>query len=687
MGNTKEVKQVVPMRLEEQVTRPVIPVARKGTSSLVVPAEESEDEGCLQPRRYWEIRETTNCPYLKNSLKRKFLFWKKELKASSFVLNVISEGYLLPLSREPNRFFAKNNQSSLKYKQSVSDAINKLLAEGLIEEVSAASYCCNPLTVADKGKLRLVLDLRHVNDCIIPKPFKYEDLKILAEMFQQGDFFVRFDLTSGYHHIDIHVDHQKYLGFHWEFPEKIRYFQFTVLPFGLSTASHVFTKVMRPLNTRWRGKGIKSIIYIDDGIAGQKDRLLAKKAGQIIAADLCHAGFLINQEKSDFEPKQRGRWLGINVDTEKMVLSVPHDKLKNLKKDIEYTLQSSSCTPKQLSRIAGQLSAMHLALGPIVRLFTRHTYASIEERVSWYQSIELTAEAREELIFWLDNIEQLNGCTFKPQPTTSRIVFTDASDHGYGGFTMSRLHQHICAGRFNHHEASQSSTHRELLAVKYMLQSYGKLIRKESLQIHMDNFSATRILSVGNTKKPLQSLAIDIFHHCIKNNIKIIPQWIPREQNEKADYYSKINDSDDWGIDLQSFCYVSEQFGPFDVDRFADNLNKKVQRFNSKYYCPGTSHVDAFTANWHGTNNWLCPPISLIGSVIRHMEMCEARGTLLLPMWDSAYYWPFIYPNGLHLAKYIKQILVINPYFIANSDSNLFNGFKSFNTMALKIEF
>ena len=49
---------------------------------------------------------------------------------------------------------------------------------------------------------------------------------------------------------------------------------FTVLPFGLSTAPYVFTKLLRPLVRLWRGKGHKAILYLDDGIcavAGERE--------------------------------------------------------------------------------------------------------------------------------------------------------------------------------------------------------------------------------------------------------------------------------------------------------------------------------------------------------------------------------------------------------------------------------
>ena len=53
-------------------------------------------------------------------------------------------------------------------------------------------------------------------------------------------------------HIDIAQEHRKYLGFTFVVLNTLKYFVFASLPFGLSTASFVFTKVLRPLVVHWR---------------------------------------------------------------------------------------------------------------------------------------------------------------------------------------------------------------------------------------------------------------------------------------------------------------------------------------------------------------------------------------------------------------------------------------------------
>ena len=110
--------------------------------------------------------------------------------------------------------------------------------------------------------------------------------------------------------------------------------------------------------------------------------------------------------------------------------------------------------------------------------------------------------------------------------------------------------------------------------------------------MHVDNQNAARILSVGSCKKHLHDICLEIFKLCFNRNIKLIAQWVPRENNVLADELSKLNETDNWSIDFRLFCMLNYRYGPFTIDRFSDNRNNKVYRFNSKYFCPGTLGVD-----------------------------------------------------------------------------------------------
>ena len=576
---------------QEMLTGLNIPILENascvGKKDILLPPAPRINEDSVFSRDFeFENEELHTVKTVVGRLKKRLPYWKSILLASTFVVSIIQFGYFIPFLTIPPPFYAKNNLSSRRHPKFVEEAITSLLSKSCIQELNCRPHCCNPLTVAENGsKLRLVIDLRHVNKFIKFTKFRYEDLTTLSEMFQEGDYFTKFDLSSGYHHIDIHPEHFRFLGFEWQFSNgQVRYFQFVVLPFGLSPACYVFTKVLRPLVKKWRSEGIRSLLYIDDGINGHSSYDKALRAGKTVYNDLFMSGFVINNLKSDFEPKQSGIWLGTIIDTRNMTFTVPKEKIVKLKSRISEILRKGFSSAKSLSRIAGQLASMHLAIGPLVRLFTRHMYYFIESRYTWFEIEILNADTLSELNFWYTNIENYNGYTFKPRPVTTKLVFSDASDFGYGGFTCKKLGEKICVGRFSRLESTTSSTTRELLAVKYVLSSFGNLLTNQSIKVHVDNLNASRILSVGSCKKHLQIIAVDIFKFALQKNIKLIPVWVPREQNQIADYFSHVNDSDNWGIDLKTFSFLNRKYGPFTIDRFADDKNTKLSRFNSKYY-------------------------------------------------------------------------------------------------------
>ena len=200
--------------------------------------------------------------------------------------------------------------------------------------------------------------------------------------------------------------------------------------------------------------------------------------------------------------------------------------------------------------------------------------------------------------------------------------------------------------------------------------------------------NVSRIVSAGSTKIHLQQIALDIYDQCLKHKVQLEPTWIPREENTLADKISKIYDSVNWSIDNETFEYIQDKFGKFTYDRFADDLNHRVQNFNSKYYCPGSAAVNAFTCNWAYEFNWLCPPISLVVKVLRHMHTCKAKGVLFVPEWRSSYFWPLITENGVYFNSCVKQFLLLDPYYINNSDcSSVLEGFAKFRAYALYIDY
>lgn len=163
-------------------------------------------------------------------------------------------------------------------------------------------HYASPLSVSclNPNKKRLILDLSILNKYVKTQHFKIDDWKIGLQFFSPDALLFSFDLKSGYHHIQIAPEHYKYLGFSWCIEGKLRYFVFSVLPFGLSSAPFIFTKILKPLVSHWRSCGILVALYLDDGFIvvprkqNSTDEHLqrATLVSDHVRSDLLKAGFV-----------------------------------------------------------------------------------------------------------------------------------------------------------------------------------------------------------------------------------------------------------------------------------------------------------------------------------------------------------------------------------------------------------
>ena len=190
--------------------------------------------------------------------------------ASPWVLKTLREGYSLPFVQQPPQVSFRNNKSALETSEFVTSEIYSLLEQGCIREVRRSeAHVISPLSVVhNSSKPRLILDLSYLNQFISVPKFKFEDIRCVRDLFEKGDYFFKFDIKSGYHHINILEAHQKYLAFAWDFEGVTKYFVFTVLVFGLASAPFVFTKVVKVLIKYWGASGIRIFGYVDDVFGG-----------------------------------------------------------------------------------------------------------------------------------------------------------------------------------------------------------------------------------------------------------------------------------------------------------------------------------------------------------------------------------------------------------------------------------
>ncbi|XP_053403229.1 uncharacterized protein LOC128558328 [Mercenaria mercenaria] len=585
-------------------------------------------------------------------------------------------------------YLMKNNKSALREKDFVDKALSDLLEKRCIYEVPFVPHNVSPLSVAtnSSGKKRLILDLSVLNLYVKKERVKFEDYKVAKEFLVPHGYMYKYDLTSGYHHIDIIANQHTYLGFSWPVNGRTRYMVFSVLPFGLSSAPRCFCKTLRPLVKFWRSHGLRTLLFLDDGFGINASFELTLRDSNFVQQTLDNAGFVINIEKSIFIPTQILEWLGYIWNLQSGCFIIPdrrRDSAIDCLKDI--FSKYPTVTPRHLAKFAGKVLSMAPVLGNVCFLKTKSFYRIIESRCHWDSALNIS-QCLHCLHFW-DRV--LSGVLSKPLFTEvlpAKAVYSDASASAGAGYIEC---DHSIAHRpWNFFEQAQSSTFREMLAINYCLLSFSSKLAGRRVLWHTDSKNCVSIIEKGSMNSNLHDMAENIFTICARNCISLEMKWISRDLNLEADRYSRIVDLDDYGVSAEFFDFLESMYGPHDIDRFANEYSCKVSRYNSLFWTPSTEAVDAFTQDWGNDNNWCVPPVSLAPRALNHIFCCKGTGTFVLPFWPSSPFFPLIFGENSILKPYIQEILLFHEpsriYVQGNNKESIF-GSSSFNSKVLVV--
>ncbi len=131
---------------------------------------------------------------------------------------------------------------------------------------------------------------------------------------------------DAYFHVAIAPCHRRFLRFHWQGQS----YEFQVLPFGLTSAPRVFTKVLAPVIALLRKHGIQIYAYLDDILLAADSYQVALEGVQLALKYLTQAGFILNIKKSDLVPTQDLVYIGGRFRTNLGQVFLPENRAKAL---------------------------------------------------------------------------------------------------------------------------------------------------------------------------------------------------------------------------------------------------------------------------------------------------------------------------------------------------------------------
>jgi hypothetical protein len=148
-------------------------------------------------------------------------FWRTFVK-SKWVMGWIDKGYdLVWVTSPPIAKEMPNSKSALEHHDFVTNAIADMVEAGAASALPTGVIptVVSPLGVVPKphsDKLRLIVNMRYVNDHLVTRVFKFEGLTDIAGMANKGDYSLSYDLTSEHYHVALHPDSRRFVGFKWE---------------------------------------------------------------------------------------------------------------------------------------------------------------------------------------------------------------------------------------------------------------------------------------------------------------------------------------------------------------------------------------------------------------------------------------------------------------------------------------
>lgn len=141
-------------------------------------------------------------------------------------------------------------------------AIETFIKGGMIEISPSQnkSYLSNFFLLQEQTKRRPILDCQKLNSFLQVEHFKMEDVPVLREIAEKGDYMCKLDLKDASVVIPIHLDSQDFLNF----KNQGTVYHYKSLAFGLSVAPRVFSKIMKYIIEPLEREGIRLVYYLGD---------------------------------------------------------------------------------------------------------------------------------------------------------------------------------------------------------------------------------------------------------------------------------------------------------------------------------------------------------------------------------------------------------------------------------------
>lgn len=402
----------------------------------------------------------------------------------------------------------------------------------------------------DSDDLRIIQDFsrplgKSVNSYADPESHKFVTVDNAAKLVKPGNFMCKVDLRQAYRHVALNPSQYKFTGLKWHFAgtSEPTYMYDTCLPFGASESVGCFHRITQSV-VRMLQRRVKCSVlcYIDDFIIISDSYEQCRQSQNILIHLLCDLGFSISWNKCT-GPSQELCFLGIMLNSVSMSMSIPQQKLQDIRSFVASWANKSKATKRELQSLIGKRSwtaKCIRAIRPVLR-----SLIDLQKGLRKpSHRIRLSNQVKSDICYYHQWCVQFNGVVMIPQqvqPQPDTTVFTDASLAAGAAYCGSDF-------LFSNWSADSPQIHPESIYVKELcaiLLAYRRWCyrwKDKTVHLYTDNTGAEWALRKGLTRNvAANSILREILWISAYFNISSKVHHIASNNNCVADALSRMN--------------------------------------------------------------------------------------------------------------------------------------------------
>ena len=356
----------------------------------------------------------------------------------------------------------------------------------------------------------------------------------VIQQLGKGTQLAKLYLHNAYRMVPVHSDDHCLLGVRRG--EEV--FVDTALPFGLRSAPKIFSALSDALAWTLQSKGVThQLHYLDDFLLmGPPDSSTCAQALKATLDTCQELGVPVAAHKTE-GPSCQLTFLGIQINTISMELSLPPDKLSRISATVGEWKSRKVATKKQLQSLIGTLSHAATVIIP-GRVFLRRMIDTMVIPKWQHHHVRLNKEFQSDIQWWACFLPGWNGKSILPPAQISHTCWSDASGSwGCGALSHNASWFQL---QWPEHWKQHHIAAKELVPIVIAVAIWGQEWSSSTVRAFSDNMEVVCALTSGRARDPLLMHLLRCLHFfCAHYGVVIQARHIVGVQNTAADALSR----------------------------------------------------------------------------------------------------------------------------------------------------